>query len=165
MSLKIIRDCNIHPTAKVMDFVNLYECEIGKDVFVGPFVEIQRGVKVGKGSKISSHSFLCEGVMIGENCFVAHGVIFTNDLFDADLPNAGGCTLRQTVIGNHVRIGSNATILPVRIGDHAIIGGGAVVTRDVPPGAIVAGVGARVLRLRDMRALECRRSRRTTGAW
>ncbi len=147
--MKLIRDCDIHPTAKVMEFVNLYECRIGEDAFVGPFVEIQRGVIVGKGSRISSHTFVCEGVTIGENCFIGHGVQFTNDKFESLLPNQGDFILRSTVIGNHVRIGSNASVLPVTVGDHAVIGAGAVVTRNVPAGAVVAGNPARVLRLRD----------------
>lgn len=158
--MKIIRDCKIHPTAKVMDFVNLYECEIGADCFIGPFVEIQKKVVVGKGSKISSHTFVCEGVTMGENCFVAHGVMFTNDLFDNEMPNTPRWALRKTQIGNNVRIGSNATILPVKIGDHAIIGAGSVVTKDVPAGAVVAGVPARLVRKRDIKALEAQVSRR-----
>lgn len=146
---KCIRDCNISDSVKIMDFVNLYECQIGDNCFVGPFVEIQRGVKVGKGSKISSHTFLCEGVEIKENCFIGHGVMFTNDKYDTPLPNQGDYIMRKTVVGNHVRIGSNATILPVNIGDHVIIGAGAVVTKDVPMGAVVAGNPAKVLRKRD----------------
>lgn len=146
--MKFIRDCKIHPTVKIMDFVNLYECELQERAFVGPFVEIQRGVVVGKGTKISSHAFICEGVIIGENCFIGHGVMFTNDTYDSPLPNQGDYSLRKTVIGNHVRIGSNATLLPVTVGDHAIIGAGAVVTQDVPQGAVVAGNPARVLRNR-----------------
>ena len=144
--MKSIRDCTIHPTARVMECVNLYECRLEEDVFIGPFVEIQRGVVVGKGTRMSSHTFVCEGVTIGENCFVGHGVMFTNDTFDTLLPNKGDYTLRKTVIGNHVRIGSNATLLPVTIEDHAIVGAGSVVTQDVPFGAVVAGNPARILR-------------------
>ena len=147
--MKRIRDCTIHPTARVMDFVNLYECELGEDVFIGPFVEIQRGVVIRKGTKISSHTFICEGVTVGENCFIGHGVMFTNDKFDSLLPNKGDYTPRKTVISNHVRIGSNATLLPVTIEDHAIVGAGSVVTRDVPFGAVVAGNPAQLLRFRD----------------
>jgi len=147
--LKLIRECRIHPSAKVSDFVNLYECELGESTFVGPFVEIQRGVVVGRGTRISSHSFLCEGVSIGENCFIAHGVMFTNDKYDSHLPNQGDYILRKTVIGNHVRVGSNATLLPVTVGQHAIIGAGAVVTRDVPTRAVVIGNPARVVRFRE----------------
>lgn len=147
--LSKIRDCRIAKTAKVMDFVNLYECRIGEEAFVGPFVEIQKGAVVGDKTRISSHSFVCEGVTIGRNCFVGHGVMFTNDLYDADLPNTG-YVQRKTVVGDHVRIGSNVTLLPVRVGDHAVIGAGAVVTKDVPAGAVVAGVPARVLRRRKL---------------
>lgn len=149
--LKKIRACKIAPTAKVMDFVNLYECEIGEEAFIGPFVEIQKGAVVGAKTRISSHSFVCEGVTIGRNCFVGHGVMFTNDLYDAERPNAG-YTQRATLVGDDVRIGSNATLLPVRIGDGAIVGAGAVVTKDVPAGAVVAGVPARVLRTRKIKA-------------
>ncbi|MBF0492352.1 MAG: N-acetyltransferase [Deltaproteobacteria bacterium] len=137
--MKNIRDCKIHPTAKIMDFVNLYECEIGEGVFVGPFVEIQRGVKIGKGTRISSHSFLCEGVEIGEHCFVGHGVMFTNDLFDSPYPDDGKYTQRPTRIGDYVRIGSNVTILPVNIGNHAVIGASAVITRDIEASTVWKG--------------------------
>jgi acetyltransferase-like isoleucine patch superfamily enzyme len=147
--MKAIRDCTIDPSARVSDFVNLYECTLEADVFVGPFVEIQRGVRVGRGSRISSHTFLCEGVTIGENCFIGHGVMFANDLYDSDVPNTGDWSLRETHVGDHVRIGSNATLLPVRIGDHAIVGAGAVVTVDVPAHGVVVGNPARLLRRRD----------------
>lgn len=147
--MKLIRDCKIHPSARVMEFTNLYECELGENVFVGPFVEIQRGVLIGKNTKVSSHTLICEGVTIGESCFVGHGVMFTNDKYDSLLPNQGDYILRKTVIGNYVRIGSNVTLLPVTVGDHAVVGAGAVVTRDVPAGAIVAGNPARVLRYRE----------------
>lgn len=117
--------------------VNLYGCFLGEGVFIGPFVEIQSGVTVGKKSRISSHSFICEGVEIGEEVFVAHGVMFINDRFS----DAKGrrWTLRKTTVGDGVKIGSNATILPVKIGAGAIIGAGAVVTKNVAPRSIVKG--------------------------
>lgn len=151
-TLKRVRDCRIAPSAKVMDFVNLYECDIAEDCFIGPFVEIQRGASVGRRTRVSSHSFICEGVTIGESCFIGHGVMFTNDKFDAPLPNQG-YRMRSTSVGDHVRIGSNATLLPVRVGDHAVIGAGAMVTKDVPAGAVVAGNPARLLRKVDLAAL------------
>lgn len=143
----MIRDCDIHPSAKIIEPVNLYECTIGEDAFVGPFVEIGAGVIVGARSRISSHSFICSGVTIGEDVFVAHGVMFTNDKFDS--PTIAGWVQRDTVVGDGVRIGSNATILPVVIGHHAIIGAGAVVTKEVRPHAVMAGVPAKIIRWGD----------------
>lgn len=134
--MKNITDCNIHPTAKVSDFTNLYGCTIEEDVFVGPFVEIQRDVIIGKKSRISSHSFICSGVIIGNDCFIAHGVMFVNDKFTETREE---WVQRETIVGNNVRIGSNATILPVKIGHNCVIGAGAVVTRDVPDNTTVMG--------------------------
>jgi acetyltransferase-like isoleucine patch superfamily enzyme len=128
----------------ISHYTNLYGCELGEGVFVGPFVEIQSNVKVGKGSRISSHSFICSNVTIGEDCFIAHGVMFTNDKFTEDREK---WIERSTVIGDNVRIGSNATILPVHIGDNAIIGAGSVVTKDVPEGAVVYGNPAKIKKL------------------
>lgn len=125
------------------DLVNLYGCVLGDGVFVGPFVEIQKGVVVGNNSRISSHSFICEGVTIGENVFVAHGVMFINDKFDS--PDIKSWQIENVVVEDNVRIGSNATILPVRIGKNAIIGAGAVVTKNVPEGSVVVGNPARIL--------------------
>jgi acetyltransferase-like isoleucine patch superfamily enzyme len=132
---------------KVVQPVNLYGCSIGDACFVGPFVEIQKDVKVGKGTRIQSHCFICEGVTIGDGCFVGHGVMFINDLFQKGGPAGGDKTLwKNTSIGNQVSIGSNATILPVTICDHVVIGAGAVVTKNITKPGIYAGNPARCLR-------------------
>lgn len=120
----------------ISHYTNLYGCELGDNVFIGPFVEIQSNVKIGNNTRVSSHSFICSSVEIGENCFIAHGVMFTNDKFTEDRDN---WVERKTIVGKNVRIGSNATILPVNIGDGAIIGAGAVVTKDVLPNQVVKG--------------------------
>ncbi|WP_339034808.1 acyltransferase [Bradyrhizobium symbiodeficiens] len=126
---------------------NLYGCTLGDDVFVGPFVEIQRQVLIGARSRIQSHSFICELVTIGEDCFIGHGVMFINDEFSSGGPARGDRSLwKQTSIGNNVSIGSNATILPVKICDGAVIGAGAVVTRDITERGIYAGNPARKIR-------------------
>lgn len=126
---------------KVSPYTNLYECKLGDEVFIGPFVEIQKNASIGNKTRISSHSFICEGVEIGENCFIAHGVMFTNDKFTE---NKEEWILRKTKIGNNVRIGSNATILPVNIGDNSIIGAGSVVTKDIPANSTVYGNPAKI---------------------
>jgi acetyltransferase-like isoleucine patch superfamily enzyme len=120
----------------ISHYTNLYGCELADDVFIGPFVEIQSNVKIGKGSRVSSHSFICSSVVIGERVFIAHGVMFTNDKFTENIEE---WVERKTVIGNDVRIGSNATILPVRIGNNVVIGAGAVVTKDIPDNTVVKG--------------------------
>lgn len=126
---------------------NLYGCELGDFVFVGPFVEIQKGVKIGAKSKIQSHSFICELVSIGESCFIGHGVMFVNDVFKNGAPADGNKDLwKETRIGNGVSIGSNATILPVEICDGAVIGAGAVVTKNIIKKGIYAGNPARLVR-------------------
>tara|TARA_Y100001938_G_scaffold151066_1_gene245626 strand:- start:3482 stop:3919 length:438 start_codon:yes stop_codon:yes gene_type:complete len=131
-----IKDCTAHSSVTVVEPVNMYGCVLKKGVFIGPFVEIQSNVEIGDNTRISSHSFVCSDVEIGSDCFIAHGVMFINDKFDAPLANWKS---KNTIIGNGVRIGSNATILPVKIGDNAIIGAGAVVTKDVPPNTVVYG--------------------------
>ncbi len=120
----------------ISPYTNLYECTLEDNVFIGPFVEVQSNVRIGKNSRISSHTFICSGVEIGEDTFIAHGVMFVNDKFTEE---RSGWIERKTKIGNKVRIGSNATILPVTIGDGVIIGAGAVVTKDVPPNTTVYG--------------------------
>ena len=131
----------------VIEPVNLYECEISDNVFIGPFVEITKGVKIGKNSKIQSHSFLCEFVTIGNNCFIGHGVFFTNDKFKNGKLGGSKKNWLETNVKNDVIIGSNATILPVNICKGAVIGAGSVVTKDIKKKGIYAGNPARLLRL------------------
>jgi acetyltransferase-like isoleucine patch superfamily enzyme len=117
---------------KIIAPVNLYECKIGNNCFIGPFVEIQKNVVIGDHTKIQSHSFICELVQIGNKCFIGHSVVFINDLFSNGGPAGGDKTFwKKTKIGNNVSIGSNATILPVNICNDVIIGAGAVVTKDI----------------------------------
>ncbi len=130
-----------------MEPCNLYECELSDGVFVGPFVEIQKGVRVGKNTKIQSHSFICELVSIGEECFIGHGVMFINDSFSDGGPAGGDVSKwKKTQIGNHVSIGSNATIMPVSICDGVVIGAGSVVTKDIVKKGVYAGNPARFIR-------------------
>lgn len=117
---------------EVIQPVNLYECQLDDYVFVGPFCEIQKRVHIGARTRIQSHSFICEGVTIGQDCFIGHGVMFINDKFSTGGPAQGNdAFLEKTKIGNHVSIGSNATILPVNICDNVVIGAGAVVTKSI----------------------------------
>jgi len=132
---------------QLVEPVNLYGCTLGDDVFVGPFVEIQRDVTIGRGTRIQSHVFVCERVTIGEDCFVSHGAMFVNDLFRSGGPARGDTQpWRPTRVGNRVSIGTNATILPVTIVDRVVVGAGAVVTRDLLEPGIYAGNPARKLR-------------------
>jgi len=131
----------------VVEPANLYGCTIGDDVFVGPFVEIQKDVTIGARTRVQSHAFICELVTIGEDCFIAHGVMFINDLFELGGPAKGRKDLwRSTKVGNKVSIGSNATILPVEICDNVVIGAGAVVTKSIDKPGVYAGNPARLLR-------------------
>lgn len=142
-----IKNVKFGKNVTVIEPVNLYQCEIGDNSFVGPFVEIQKGVVIDKNTKIQSHSFICELVTIGENCFVSHGVMFINDKFKSGSP-AGGDKSKwiKTNIGNNVSIGSNATILPVNICDNVVIGAGSVVTKDIKVSGIYIGNPAKLLR-------------------
>jgi acetyltransferase-like isoleucine patch superfamily enzyme len=130
----------------VVQPVNLYGCTIGDDSFIGPFVEIQKGVTIGKRCRIQSHSFICELVTIGDECFISHGAMFINDLFAGGRPAETPQLWRSTEVGNRVSVGTNATILPVRICDQVVIGAGAVVTKDITIPGIYAGNPARLLR-------------------
>lgn len=126
---------------------NLYGCTIGDDCFIGPFVEVQRDVRIGHRTRVQSHAFVCELVDIGEDCFIGHGVMFINDTFSIGGPAKGRKDLwRSTRIGNRVSIGSNATIMPVSVCDDVVIGAGAVVTRDIRKPGIYAGNPARLIR-------------------
>ena len=139
-----VRDVAFGARVKIVEPCNLYGCTIGDDCFVGPFTEIQKGVRIGARSRVQSHTFICELVTIGEDCFVGHGVMFINDTFSTGGPSGGRKEVwRSTVIGNRVSIGSNATILPVRIVDNVVIGAGAVVTRDIIAPGTYAGNPAR----------------------
>ncbi len=142
-----VRDIECGAGVRIVEPSNVYECRLGDGCFVGPFVEIQRGVTIGARTKVQSHAFVCELVTIGDDCFVGHGATFVNDLFATGGPARGRRELwRSTRVGNRVSIGSNATILPVRICDDVVIGAGSVVTRDIDHPGIYAGNPARLLR-------------------
>ena len=132
---------------KVIKPVNLYGCNLGDNSFIGPFVEIQKGVVIGNNTKIQSHTFICELVSIGDKCFVGHSVVFINDLFSDGSPSNGNRNKwKPTTIGDSVSIGSNATILPVKIVSNVVIGAGSVVTRDILSSGIYAGNPAKFIR-------------------
>lgn len=142
-----IVNVNFGDNAVVVQPVNIYGCSIGDDVFIGPFVEIQKDVTIGSRTRVQSHSFICELVAIGEDCMISHGVMFINDLFAKGGPARGDKQLwKATRIGSRVSIGSNATILPVDVCDDVVIGAGAVVTRDITVPGIYVGNPARLLR-------------------
>ena len=142
-----IKDVTLGDNVKIVEPVNIYGCCIGDNTFIGPFVEIQKDVTIGSSCKVQSHSFICEMVTIGDNCFIGHGVMFVNDLFVEGKPAEGKKELwKSTAIGNNVSIGSNATILPVSICDGVVIGAGAVVTKNIAEAGIYAGNPARLVR-------------------
>lgn len=142
-----VRDVTCGDNVRIVEPANVYECTLGDDCFVGPFVEIQRGVEIGARTKVQSHAFICELVRIGSDCFIGHGVMFVNDLFAIGGPARGQRALwKPTKIGDRVSIGSNATLLPVRICSDVVIGAGAVVTRDIEVPGIYAGNPARLMR-------------------
>lgn len=131
----------------VVEPANLYGCAIGDETFIGPFVEIQRNVTIGRRCRIQSHAFICELVTIGDDCFISHGAMFVNDAFRTGGPARGDTTKwESTRLGNNVSIGTGATILPVSIADDVVVGAGAVVTRDLTEPGVYAGNPARLLR-------------------
>jgi acetyltransferase-like isoleucine patch superfamily enzyme len=154
--LSIAPSVKLGKDVKLAKFINLYGCEIGDETKIGAFVEIQKNSKVGKHCKISSHTFVCEGVNIEDNVFIGHGVMFTNDIYPRATAAGGGLQteadwkVEKTRVCKGASIGSGATILcNLTIGENAIVGAGAVVTKDVPPNAIVAGCPAKFLRFVD----------------
>ena len=152
-TLRIAPDVKLGRDVKIYSFVNLYGCEIGDESKIGAFVEIQKGVLIGKRVKVSSHTFICEGVTIEDEAFIGHGVMFTNDKYpraanpDGALQTEADWSVTPTLVKRGASIGSNATILcGVTIGERAIVGAGSVVTHDVSPDTIVAGVPAKLMR-------------------
>jgi acetyltransferase-like isoleucine patch superfamily enzyme len=144
---KIKNDVSFGEDVKIVTPVNLYGCTIGNHCFIGPFVEIQKDVIIGDRTKIQSHSFICELVTMGTDCFIGHGVVFINDTFSEGGPARGEKSKwKKTVIGNHVSIGSNATILPVSICDYVVIGAGAVVVKDINEPGVYVGNPAKKIR-------------------
>ncbi len=142
-----IKDVSFGENVTVIQPVNLYGCTIGANSFIGPFTEIQKSAVIGERCKVQSHSFICELVTIGNDCFIGHGVMFVNDLFSEGKPAGGNKDLwKETHIGNNVSIGSNATILPVTICDNVVIGAGSVVTKNITKAGIYAGNPAKFLR-------------------
>src|SRR5204863_8202933 len=141
-----IVDVKFGKDVTVIQPVNLYGCTIGEGSFIGPFVEIQKGVNIGKRCRVQSHAFICELVTIGVDCFISHGAMFINDPFVTGGPSGKPELWRPTKLGNRVSIGTNATILPVTICDQVVIGAGAVVTKDINISGIYAGNPARLLR-------------------
>ncbi len=147
LSSGIAADVQFGDEVTVVQPVNLYGCRIGHHSFIGPFTEIQRDSSIGDYCRIQSHTFICELVEIGDHCFVGHGVMFVNDLFSEGHPAHSKKELwKPTRVGHHVSIGSNATILPVAICDHCVIGAGAVVTKDITEPGVYAGNPARLIR-------------------
>jgi len=154
--VSIAPDVKLGRDVKLSKFINLYGCEIGDESKIGAFVEIQKNASVGKRCKISSHTFICEGVTIEDNVFVGHGVMFINDSYprataaDGNLQTEADWKVERTVVKKGASIGSGATILSnLSIGENAIVGAGSVVTKDVPPSTIVVGNPARILRYID----------------
>jgi acetyltransferase-like isoleucine patch superfamily enzyme len=142
-----IRNVTFGENVTVVEPCNIYECSLGDSCFVGPFVEIQKGVRVGARTRIQSHAFVCELVTIGEDCFIGHGVMFINDSFSGGGPARGNKALwKSTNIGDRVSIGSNTTLMPVSVCSGTVIGAGAVVVSDIAEAGVYAGNPARLIR-------------------
>jgi len=142
-----ITDVDFGADVTVIEPVNLYGCQIGDGCFIGPFVEIQKNCRIGNRTKIQSHAFICELVDIGDDCFISHGAMFVNDLFQTGGPAHGNRALwKPTKVADRVSIGTNATILPVEICNDVVIGAGSVVTKNITEPGIYAGNPARLLR-------------------
>jgi acetyltransferase-like isoleucine patch superfamily enzyme len=158
---RISQDVKLGKDVKIHSFVNLYGCSIGYETKIGAFVEIQKNAIVGNRCKISSHTFICEGVKIEDEVFIGHGVIFTNDLYPRATAEDGGLQTEadwrviETQVKKRASIGSNVTILAgITVGENAIVGAGAVVTKDVPDNVIVAGNPARIIRTIEKNGLK-----------
>ncbi len=156
MEKKNINNVKLGKDVKIFDFVNLYGCSIDDNTKVGTFVEIQKNAFIGKNCKISSHTFICEGVHIEDNVFIGHNVTFINDKMprsvnpDGSMQSEKDWSVEETFIKKGASVGSSATILcGVTVGENAIVGAGAVVTKDVPPGAVVAGVPAKIIKKKN----------------
>lgn len=135
-----IRDIKCGKDVIIIEPSNLYECKLDDNVFIGPFCEIQKGVSIGRNTKVQSHSFICELVTIGSDCFIGHGVMFINDQFSSGGPAQGNKELwKETVVENNVSIGSNVTLLPVKISANVVIGAGSVVTKDINEPGVYCG--------------------------
>ena len=144
-----IKNVKFGNNVEIVEPVNLYECEIGNNCFIGPYVEIQKKVIIGNNTRVSSHSFICELVEIGDNCFISHGVMFVNDLFKSGKLKRNPKEWYSTKIGNNVLIGTNSTILPVKIVSGCVIGAGSVVTKDLLEKGIYCGNPAKFIRKID----------------
>ncbi len=134
-----IKNVKFGKNVKIIEPVNLYNCSIGDNSFIGPFVEIQKNVKIGKNCRVQSHSFICENVNIGDNCFIGHGVNFINDKLTDKQLNRDSKKFLKTNISDNVKIGSNSTILPVNVNDNVVIGAGSVVTKNCKKNSIYFG--------------------------
>ena len=141
-----IRKVIFGKNCRLVEPVNIYGCKIGKSVFIGPFVEIQKNSKIGDNTRIQSHSFICEKVSIGKKCFISHGTMFVNDLVKSGKINRNSKQFKKTTIGNNVTIGSNSTILPVKISNNIVVGAGSLVTKNLFVKGIYAGNPAKLIR-------------------